>query len=66
MLFRSEKIIALCDSRSRLVRRPLPADDPRQRQPDIALARRQLQWQPHTTLEDGLRATIDYFRRRLC
>jgi UDP-glucuronate decarboxylase len=44
--------------------RPLPADDPRQRRPDIALARRLLDWQPSTALADGLSRTIDYFRSR--
>ena len=43
--------------------RPLPADDPRQRQPDIALAKQMLDWAPATALEQGLRPTIDYFRR---
>jgi UDP-glucuronate decarboxylase len=41
---------------------PLPEDDPRQRQPDISLARERLHWQPRVALEDGLRETIGYFR----
>ena len=48
-----------------IVHKPLPQDDPRQRQPDIALARKHLDWQPHTTLDDGLRETIQYFRNLL-
>ncbi len=61
----AEQILALTGSPSKLVFRPLPQDDPRQRQPDIGLARDQLQWQPSTTLEDGLRETIAYFKQRL-
>jgi len=57
----AETIIRLTGSRSELVRRPLPADDPMQRCPDIALARRLLDWQPTVPLEDGLKRTIEYF-----
>lgn len=49
-------------SRSRIVFRELPADDPRQRKPDITLARKMLDWNPVTELEEGLRHTIEYFR----
>ena len=59
----AEKIIALTGSRSKLSFQPLPQDDPRQRQPDIALARSKLDWQPHTSFDDGLRETIGYFRK---
>lgn len=58
----AETIIALCGSASRLTYLPLPEDDPRQRQPDISLARERLGWQPKVVLEDGLRETIGYFR----
>ncbi len=61
----AEKIIALTGSKSKLAFKPALTDDPKQRQPDISLARRQLNWQPHTELDDGLRETIGYFRRRL-
>jgi UDP-glucuronate decarboxylase len=61
----AEKILALTGSKSKLAFKPLPQDDPRQRQPDIALARKQLAWQPHTPLDDGLRETIQYFRKLL-
>lgn len=57
----AEKIIGLTNSSSPLVHQPLPVDDPRQRQPDIGLARRALHWKPVVPLEEGLRATIVYF-----
>jgi len=62
MLELAEKILRLTGSKSKLVFEPLPSDDPRQRQPDIALAREQLGWEPKVGLEDGLRETIGYFR----
>ncbi len=62
MLELAEMILKLTGSRSKLVFEPLPADDPRQRQPDIALAREQLAWEPKVGLDDGLRETIRYFR----
>ena len=52
-------------SRSRIEFRPLPADDPRQRQPDIGAAKRLLDWQPKVPLEEGLERTIAYFETRL-
>ena len=58
----AEKVVALTGSRSRIESRPLPANDPRQRQPDIALARSKLGWEPAVGLDEGLRRTIDYFR----
>ena len=62
----AEKIIALTGSRSKLVQRPLPADDPTQRQPDISLARERLGgWEPTVQLDEGLRRTIAYFAERL-
>ncbi|HEX9024103.1 MAG TPA: UDP-glucuronic acid decarboxylase family protein [Geobacteraceae bacterium] len=57
----AQRIIALTSSRSRVVFKPLPADDPRQRQPDITLARNELGWEPQVGIETGLRKTIDYF-----
>jgi UDP-glucuronate decarboxylase len=65
MLQLAEKVLALVGGKSKLVFRPLPADDPRQRQPDIALAKDKLGWQPKVGLDDGLRETIAYFRRLL-
>ena len=57
----AEKVIALTGSRSKIETRPLPPDDPRQRQPDISQARSALKWAPKTQLEDGLKKTIAYF-----
>ena len=57
----AEKILALTGSTSVLVRKPLPPDDPRQRQPDITLARKILGWTPAVSLEHGLAPTIEYF-----
>lgn len=56
-----ELVVALTGSKSKLVFQPLPADDPRQRQPDIGKARDLLQWEPTVELRDGLLKTIDYF-----
>ena len=58
----AEKIIRLTKSRSKIVFRQLPEDDPLQRKPDIELAKAKLQWQPNTQLEEGLKQTIDYFK----
>ncbi len=65
MLELAELTLKLTGSRSRLVFEPLPADDPKQRQPDISLAKQALDWQPRVSLEDGLKETIAYFRREL-
>jgi len=61
----AEKIITITGSRSTIVRKPMPADDPAQRQPDIALARRQLGWEPKVQLDAGLKKTIEYFESML-
>jgi len=65
MLGLAEMVIKLTASRSKLVYRSLPSDDPKQRQPDIGLARQALAWEPKVSLEDGLKETIGYFRRAL-
>jgi UDP-glucuronate decarboxylase len=62
MIELAELVIRLSGSKSKLVFNPLPPDDPKQRKPDIELARKILDWQPTVKLEDGLRKTIDYFR----
>ena len=61
----AERVLALTGSRSELVFMPLPSDDPKQRQPDVTLAREALGWAPAVPLDEGLARTIDYFRRTL-
>jgi UDP-glucuronate decarboxylase len=65
MLQLAETVLRMVGSKSKLVFLPLPADDPRQRQPDITKARELLGWQPTIALEAGLERTIDYFRRKI-
>lgn len=65
MLELAEAVLRLTGSKSQLVFKPLPADDPKQRRPDIGLARSKLSWQPKVALEDGLKETISYFKRIL-
>jgi UDP-glucuronate decarboxylase len=65
MIELAEKVIALTGSGSRLVFQPLPSDDPKQRQPDIGLARKTIDWEPKVALGDGLKATVAYFRKLL-
>ena len=64
MLQLAELVLKLTDSKSRLVFKPLPSDDPRQRQPDLSLAKAALGWSPTTELEQGLERTIRYFKDR--
>jgi UDP-glucuronate decarboxylase len=59
----AEKVIELTGSSSKIIQEPLPQDDPRQRQPDITKAKRDLSWEPTVQLEQGLTKTIDYFRK---
>lgn len=61
----AEKILRLTKSRSKIVFKPLPEDDPKQRRPDITLAKKVLGWQPKVSLEEGLEKTIFYFMRLL-
>lgn len=65
MLELAELTLKLVGGKSRIVHRPLPADDPRQRRPDISLARRVLGWEPKVALEEGLQRTIAYFRTQV-
>ena len=65
MLELAEKVLMLVGSKSKLVFMPLPVDDPRQRQPDITLAKAKLSWTPEVNLDDGLKVTVDYFRSLL-
>ena len=57
----AEQVLRLTNSKSNLIFKPLPEDDPRQRQPDISLARQLLDWEPKVELEEGLKKTISYF-----
>ena len=57
----ADRVIALTGSPSRIVHRVLPTDDPRQRRPDLSLARAKLDWRPRTSLDEGLMRTIEYF-----
>lgn len=59
------KVIELTGSKSKIVSRPLPADDPLQRKPDITLAKSKLGWEPSVKLEDGLKKTIEYFAKTI-
>jgi UDP-glucuronate decarboxylase len=63
MLELAQQVISLTQSKSQLIFMPLPQDDPKQRQPDISLARDKLHWQPFVTLDKGLIATIQYFKK---
>ncbi|OAV66959.1 Polymyxin resistance protein PmrI [Bacteroidales bacterium Barb6XT] len=65
MLELAEMVIRLTNSPSKIIFQPLPADDPKQRRPDISLAKEKLNgWEPKIPLEEGLRRTIDYFRHQ--
>jgi dTDP-glucose 4,6-dehydratase len=61
----AEIIVKLVNSKSKLVVRPLPVDDPKQRQPDITRARTLLNWEPKVGLEEGLQKTVGYFREKV-
>lgn len=65
MLELAEEVIDLTGSKSEVVNLPLPEDDPKQRQPDISLAKKELDWEPKTQLREGLKATIAYFEKDL-
>ncbi len=61
----AEKVIDLTGAKSKIIHKPLPADDPTQRQPDISLAKEKLNWQPTILLEEGLKKTIPFFEEEL-
>jgi UDP-glucuronate decarboxylase len=61
----AEKVIKLTGSKSRILHQPLPQDDPKQRRPDITVAKTVLYWEPEILLNQGLEKTIDYFRNIL-
>jgi len=61
----AQKIIVMTQSRSKITYKPLPSDDPTQRQPDITLARKKLNWEPAVSVTNGLQKTIEYFKNEL-
>ena len=61
----AEQVIKLTESKSKLINKPLPEDDPKQRKPDITIAREKLGWEPEIDLEEGLKRTIHYFKEIL-
>jgi UDP-glucuronate decarboxylase len=61
----AEEIVRLTDSSSKISNLPLPENDPKQRRPDLSLAERAINWNPKTSVEMGLRKTIEYFRNRI-
>jgi len=65
MLELAEKVLNLVGGKSKLTFMPLPADDPKQRQPNISLANEKLGWKPHVSLDEGLEKTMDYFAKLL-
>jgi UDP-glucuronate decarboxylase len=65
MIELAELVLRLVGSSSTISFMPLPQDDPRQRKPDISVAKSKLEWQPHVSLEEGLKETIAYFKKRL-
>jgi UDP-glucuronate decarboxylase len=65
MLELAEKIILLTKSLSKIIYKPLPSDDPKQRKPDISLAKEKINWEPTVSLDDGLKETINYFKHIL-
>ena len=65
MLQLAEMVLTLSNSKSKIIYQPLPSDDPKQRQPNIDLAKDKLAWQPKVELKDGLRETIAYFKKMI-
>ena len=65
MLELAENVLKLTKSKSKIVHKPLPADDPKQRRPDITLARKYLKWAPTVPLAEGLKKTIAYFKTKV-
>lgn len=65
MLELAEKVIKLTKSKSKIVYKPLPSDDPKQRQPNITVAKKELKWSPTVELDEGLQKTVEYFKKKL-
>lgn len=60
----AQVVVKLTKSKSKIVFQPLPIDDPKQRKPDISLAREKLNWEPSVSIEEGLKETILYFKNK--
>ena len=65
MLELAQKVLILTNSKSKIIYKELPQDDPKQRQPDITLAKKELGWEPKIGIEEGLQKTIEYFKRKI-
>jgi len=65
MLELAEKVLNLTGSKSKIVHKPLPGDDPKQRRPDITLAGKLFGWKPEIMLEEGLKRTIEWFKGQM-
>jgi UDP-glucuronate decarboxylase len=65
MLQLAESVLKLSGSKSKIIHKALPSDDPKQRQPDISLAKSKFGWEPKVNLDDGLKETIAYFKKIL-
>jgi len=65
MLELAEQVLKLTKSKSKIVHKPLPSDDPKQRRPDITLAKKHLKWEPTIPLAEGLKKTIAYFKTKV-
>jgi len=61
----AREILKLTGSKSQIIHKPLPADDPKQRRPDISLARKLLGWEPQVGREEGLKRTIEHFKAKV-
>lgn len=61
----AEKVLSMIETKSKIVFKPLPSDDPTKRRPNIALAKEYLNWEPNTSFEEGLSKTIEYFRNKI-
>jgi UDP-glucuronate decarboxylase len=60
----AEKVLSMIETKSKIVFKPLPSDDPTKRRPNIALAKDKLNWEPTTSFDDGLSKTIEYFKNK--
>jgi dTDP-glucose 4,6-dehydratase len=61
----AEKVLELTGSKSKVIFKPLPVNDPKVRQPDISIAKEKLGWEPKTSIDEGLKITISYFKNKI-